>query len=349
LNKANRREYFKRLFEGYNKGYGLKEVTIKRKIRIVERFYEFIGKMDILEVRDKDVLSYIYEISRNVNKDRQLLSEKTISNYISGIKDFFSFLYKSEYILTNPAEELSEVKLGRKKNIREVFSCEEMNKFLDSIPVIDSNSQRNRAIFELMYSSGLRRGEVLKLLFEDVDFNSRTILVRCGKGGKDRYVPFSRLSLKFLVKYANEGRKEHIENITNENIKKYFFLGYNKAISGGMLSDIFRKYLKEVNLEKRGFTLHSIRHSTATHLIQGGADVRYVRELLGHEDINTTQIYLQPGIENVKKIYMTYHARENEYYDEVDAEYLTHIKELKRRLREGKIMNKKYNKKLKNY
>lgn len=338
----NRKEYFKRLFNDYNKGYGLHEKTIKRKIRTVEKFYEFIGKIDILDVRDKHILEFIYEASKGFNKDYELLSEKTISSYTSNIKDFFNFLYKSEYILINPAEGI-EVNLGKPGKIRTIFTYDEINMFLDAIPVDNSNSQRNKAIFELMYSSGLRRGEALKLLFEDINFNNRIILIREGKAGKDRYVPFSKIALKFMLKYAHDGRKDHMFSISDANLKKYFFLSYNRALSGFMLREAFNKYLKEVNLDNRGFTMHSIRHCTATHLLQSGADVRYVQELLGHEDINTTQIYLQPDLENVKKVYRTYHARENEYYEELDREYLTNIRELKKRLKEEKRKRKKDN------
>ena len=225
-----------------------------------------------------------------------------------------------------------KIKQQGDKKLKKIFTIDEINTLLDSINISDENEQRDRALLELMYSSGLRVNELFNMELENVNFESRTILVKQGKGNKDRYVPFNETALKFIVKYVNDGRKKLVKKIKDNEAKKYLFLTINGKINHKYMSKRFKKYLENCGLKDKGFTLYSIRHTTATHLLEAGAGIRYVQDLLGHECINTTQIYARPSIENVKKIYKTFHPRENEYYEEVTQEYLEHIRELREKL-----------------
>ena len=294
----------------------------------LKTFYRWLNGRDVREIREKQVFNFIkhlYSIKSQFNKP---LKQSSINSVTITIKSFFKYLYNSEYILTNPAEEIY-VKKDTSGKEKRIFTVDEISAFLDVIPVDDEDAMRDRAYFELMYSSGLRAEELSNLELDSIYFDKRMIIIKLGKGKKDRYIPFSETALKFLVRYVSVGRKYHLKNIHNENEKKYLFLSVKGKIKHSMISKRFKKYLKTCELDKKGFSLHSVRHTTATHLLEAGASIRYVQELLGHEDIKTTQGYARPSIENIKRIYKMYHPKENELYEEVTGEYLSRLRGLK--------------------
>ncbi|HPO50055.1 MAG TPA: tyrosine-type recombinase/integrase [Spirochaetota bacterium] len=175
--------------------------------------------------------------------------------------------------MTNLAQDIPAGIFGKKKAIKEIFSQNEISDFLNRIN-IDTNL-KERAMFELMYSSGLRVGEVARLKLCEIDFNERMIFIKQSKGSKDRVVPVSEVAIKFILLYASKyeitDKDENIFNITGEKISKRF-----------------KELLKEFEMDKPKLTAHSVRHTTATHLLESGADLRYVQELLGHTSIETT-------------------------------------------------------------
>ena len=213
--------------------------------------------------------------------------------------------------------------------------------FLDSVNIFNPAGQMDRNIFELMYSSGLRVSEIVNLNIGDVDLKERILAVRKGKGEKDRFVPFSEVADRFLKKYLSEARKNFLKKL-NQEYEKIVFLNENGKLKTKYVRDRFNKYLEKLKMKKKGLTLHSIRHTTATHLLEAGADVRYVAELLGHEDIETTVKYTHLKIESLKRIYKSTHPRENKYYDEVDSEYLENINLLREKLIENKKHYRRY-------
>lgn len=184
-----------------------------------------------------------------------------------------------------------------------------------------------------MYSSGLRSSELINLEAAQLNLDDRILFVKQGKGKKDRYVPFSTAALKFLLLYINKKR-----NTRND----YLFPGLNGKMNYGKLRLRFKKYLNSFGLSKKGYTMHSVRHATATHLLSHGADIRYVQELLGHEDLKTTQLYTRPEEDNIKAVYRTYHPRENEYYRELENNYINEAFALKDRLLWGEKRSAQY-------
>lgn len=258
------------------------------------------------------------------------MSAKSLQVEVSVLKGFFEWLYKSEHILINPMEDIviQQPQSGSERNI---FTEEDIAIFLDSIGIATATGQRDRALFELMYSSGFRVEEITGLKLAEVNLEERICFV-VRKGRKDGYVPFSETALKFLLKYIGDGRKWYLKKVRNPEMKDILFLNTSGKMSWKSLRTKFRKYLAGCGLADKGYVMHSIRHATATHLIAHGASIRYVQELLGHESLKTTQIYTRPTQENIKRVYRTYHPRENEYYKEVDAEYLREIENLKNRI-----------------
>jgi integrase/recombinase XerD len=192
-----------------------------------------------------------------------------------------------------------------------VFSEEEITRlrFLDGIDIHQPLGLRDRAIFELLYSSGLRASEVGKLNRGDIDLDSRMLIVRDAKSSKDRVVPISEVAHRFLSLYLGGA----------SNAQHPAFLGQKGRIGPGCVTRRFGFHLARAGLEGKGLSVHSIRHATATHLLAHGADLRYVQELLSHQSIETTVVYTNELFENLKRIYKSFHPRENALYREIDG------------------------------
>ena len=331
---------FKKAFFEYLSGCGLKESTIKRTRVDMKKFYVWLNGRDVRDITKRGIQGFLKYLSNQKSQRNRKLSDNTKRICIISIKSFFTFLFKNEYIITNPLEDIL-IRRAKDKKERKIFTQDEIGAFLDSISLDDENNQRDRALYELFYSSGLRMREAFNLEVENINFNERVLIVKQGKGGKDRYVPFSETALKFIIKYINDGRKEHLMEHRDMRFKKYLFLTHKGKVNQGVMEKRFKKHLENCGLKGKGFTMYSIRHSTATHLLENGASIRYVSELLGHESIRTTQVYTRPTVENIKKVYRTFHPRENEYYDEIDGEYLKQLNILKERLIEEKEKKRK--------
>jgi len=313
-------EYCKRIFQDYLKSNGYKENTIRGKIYCTKYFVEFLGgDKDLKEVGINEIKDFMRFLNNKTHLSKQ--SKKMI---FGAIRLLFKCLYLLEMILTNPTQDYF-IKPDGKDGIREIFTGEEMSNLLDSIEIGSEKGLSDRAMFELIYSSGLRIGEVCNIKIGDIDFTERILLIRQGKFSKDRVVPVSEVAMSFLNKHL-DGRIEREDEYVFGRIRKE------------RIRKIFRGYLKNIGIERENITVHSIRHSTATHLLEAGADLRYVQELLGHTSIETTAIYTHTPIESLKRIYKSYHPRENEYFDEISEEYFKRLRVFKE-----KIVNQKKN------
>lgn len=304
-------------YEYYLNGLNFKEKTIKRKLRVLSIFGEKSldnNNIDIRDVGEKEFLCFM-----NYLKGKKY-STGTINQSLSFLRQFFYWLYKNDLILISVADLIPFIKTTYKE--KAVFSVTEINIFLDSIPI---ESTRDKLFFELLYSSGLRKSEALNLKWKDLSVARRKFRIDQGKGGRDRYVPYSLTVAIFLKKW---------KKISFKNEESYIFSGdKNEQMGNTTIQRMFTKYLNNSGIEKKGLTIHSIRHSCATHLLEAGADVRYVSELLGHNSIETTVRYTHPSQESQRKAYKMYHPRENSYYREVDKAYMKELTTLRKRLK----------------
>ena len=297
------------LFNKYLIGKGLKNETIRRKTLEVKRFYSYLTEKMISDVRDvNDNTVEYYFIFMN----EKGLSESSKTTALCSLRDFFFALKRNDKILIDPFEKL-EISFKEKAGFKVALSEDEMNRFLKSIDTKTGYGLRDKALFEVMYIAGLRVMETVNLNIEDIDFNLNEILIRQGKGRKDRIVPIGKISKEYLEKWIKKARVWFIA----EQEKGALFV--NKE--GGRLSDntvrfLLKKYLKLAKIEKEGVSPHSIRHSCATHLIQHGADIRFVQSLLGHESIETTVTYTKVVVESLRKMHKRFHPRENEIFNE---------------------------------
>jgi integrase/recombinase XerD len=286
---------------------GLDKSTIKRKHTELKRFIVQLavkGEKVIRELTDKDLELYILSLSE------QGFSATTQMQARSMLRDFYYALATRELIVKNPME-LIEVHIREQSGIKTILSVNEMKRMLDNIDLHTGYGFRDRTMFELLYVTGMRCGEMTALMVSDIDFNANEVLIRQGKGHKDRIVPLGSVSREFLFKWIGKMRDWFVKG----DDKGLVFL--NKR--GGKLAQSTVRYrlaywLGRAGIEKEGVSPHSIRHSCATHLLEAGADIRYVQELLGHASIETTVVYTKTTVENLKKTHRMYHPRENELY-----------------------------------
>jgi integrase/recombinase XerD len=231
------------------------------------------------------------------------ISEYTQARIISGIKAFYRFLMYEDQIKEDPAQLLESPKLGRK--LPDTLNYQEIVQILESIPLGESEGHRNRAMLEILYSSGLRVSELTDLksanVYADIGF-----LRVIGKGNKERLVPIGKDALKYLKLYVEEVRNHMTPSKGHE---QFVFLNRRgKKLSRVMVFLIIKKQVEQVGLRKN-VSPHTFRHSFATHLIEGGADLRAVQEMLGHESITTTEIYTHLDRDYLRQVLNEFHPR----------------------------------------
>ena len=271
----------------------LSDNTIDGYKRDLYDFYKFVNK-SYKDVNVGDIVKYITYLNNKI-------SAKSINRHIVSIKNFFKYLERNDLIKNNPCTDITGLKTPKK--MPRVLSEEDINKLLD-IKLTDAYSYRNKAMLELMYSSGLRVSELLNLELSNIDFNMNLVRIY-GKGNKERIVPIDDIATKYLYEYINIYRNTLLKN----NVSNILFLNSR----GDKLSrQGFFKILREIALEKgikRDISPHTLRHSFATHLLDHGADLRSIQTMLGHENIETTQIYTHVSNNYIKENYNEAHPR----------------------------------------
>jgi len=235
-------------------------------------------------------------------KNGEPLSSYSQSSKLAPVKSFFRWLTREHYILFNPASELQLPKRQRKLP-RAILSLEEVENLLSQIDLNDIYGIRDRAIMEVLYSTGIRRMEVVNLKLHSIDRTWGTVFICEGKGRKDRVVPIGDRALAWVKKYQDDVRPELL---IGDDDYTLFLNQYGDKMSMDALSRKVRVYLKAANIDKPG-SCHLFRHSMATHMLENGADIRYIQELLGHAKLDTTQIYTQVSIKKLKAIHEATH------------------------------------------
>ncbi len=266
----------------------------------LSKFINFIEKQkitDLSEITHKTISAFLQQLSK------QGLSGTSAARYLSSIRGFFNYLDANGYIENDPTDRVSSAKTSRR--LPAVLSFEEINKILDQPDTTSKLGLRDRAILELFYSSGLRVSELIELKQSDLFLTDEVIRV-LGKGSKERIVPIGNSAIEWLEKYLTKSRPL-LEKKTKS--KNYIFLNTRGSRLSRMgIWKIVEKYSTEAGIEKEVHP-HTFRHSFATHLLEGGADLRSVQEMLGHSDISTTQIYTHIDREYIKQVHKDFHPR----------------------------------------
>lgn len=284
-------EYMQNYLDYLQDERGLSKNTIASYENDLHTFHEYLKK---------DSLNCTEEIIRTFLKEMNEKKATTASHYLTVLKSYYSFLVEEEKIQKNPCENFIAPKIEKK--LPHYLTMEEVDKLLD-IPLNNAYDYRNKAMLELLYATGMRVSEMINLKIQDIDFAEDFVHVE-GKGDKTRIIPINDTSKEYLLKYMQEYRGCLLKNSSSE----YIFINNRKTkITRQGFFKILKALCKEKHIEKE-VSPHTLRHSFATHLLNNGADLRIVQELLGHSDISTTQIYTHISNEKKANDYQ-YHPR----------------------------------------
>jgi len=262
--------------------------------------------MDFFRFLSTKGISSLQEVDKHTLRDylsqvmEQGLAKASIARKLSAIRSFYRYLLREEIISTSPVATTSSPKLDQR--LPSFLTTEEMVQLLETPDLSNPVGQRDQALMELLYASGLRVSELVKLNLEQVDLDSREIRV-WGKGSKERMVLMGKPAAGALSTYLSRGRP----TLLGKNRSSALFLNrYGKRLPERRVQKILDKYASIAGINKRVHP-HLLRHTFATHLLDGGADLRVVQELLGHADLSSTQIYTHVSKSQARKVYLSAH------------------------------------------
>ena len=266
-------------------------------IRKLQAYCDFqIPKLDLVQLERKNIEDFFAYLIENFS-----IQESTQARILSGLKTFFNFLVYQNYTSQNVAELIDAPKLSRK--LPDTLSFEEIDKLINSIDVSTEQGTRDRAILEVLYSCGLRITELLNLKLSEIQLDVEIVKV-IGKGNKERIVPIGSDAIKYLRIYLVNYRNKRM---ISDEFKDFVFLN----LKGTPLSriSVFNMIKKQASLTglRKSISPHTFRHSFATHLVEGGADLRAVQEMLGHVSITTTEIYTHLDNQFLRKTIEQFH------------------------------------------
>ena len=281
---------------------GLANNSIESYLRDISRFFSFLKvdlKMDVINIKDISK-EHLLKYFKKINIDG--LSKRTQARYIASLKSYFRFLIREAVIKKDPTDIIDTPK--KDKKLPDFLSIDEIEKLLQSVDITKKLGYRDRTMLEITYGAGLRVSELLSLRTEDI--NLELGFIRCyGKGNKERIIPIGEIALDFLNIYLANIRPKLLGNMKT---KELFLNSRGKSMSRQGFFKILLSYGNKAGIKKH-LSPHTLRHSFATHLLENGADLRSVQEMLGHSDISTTEIYTHLSMKQIKKVYDKTHPR----------------------------------------
>jgi len=266
----------------------------------LNKFLQYAADDGITDLNDisASLISKYFQIQRKVG-----LGSTTSARYLSSLNGFYKFLIDNKYVTANPMDKIPSAKISR--NLPLVLSFYEIEKILDCPDTGNKLGLRDKAVLETLYSCGLRVSELINLKNSDLFFSEEVIRV-LGKGNKERIVPIGSSAVSWINEYLQKSRPLMESKAKSGNI--VFLNSRGTKLSRMSVWKIVDRYSKEAGVEKEVHP-HTFRHSFATHLLEGGADLRAVQEMLGHSDISTTQIYTHIDREYIKQMHRDFHPR----------------------------------------
>lgn len=272
---------------------GLSKNTVDGYYRDLVAFFEYVKKT-YKKIEKKDITNYIMYISKDKNS-------KTVNRHIVSIRNYFKYLSRNGLISDNPCDDIVGLKMP--KTVPHVLNEDEINKLLD-IKCENALDYRNKAMLELMYATGLRVSELVSIEYSNIDFENSIIRIN-GKGKKERIIPLGEVASYYLKVYLSDYRSKLLKRNTYNQV---FLNNHGKPITRQGFNYILENIRELTGIEKE-ITPHVLRHSFATHLLEGGADIRSIQEMLGHENISTTNIYTEVVNDVLRSNYEMYHNR----------------------------------------
>lgn len=282
-----------------DKELGYSKDTINSYANDLEDLEIFLANngFNYLELNKDNIRLYLKKL------DSDGLTNKTIARKLSSFRTFYRYLLDLSKVKENIFKTIKNPKIEKK--LPDYLNYEEINKILDSLDVKTSIEIRNRLLIELMYATGLRLSEVANLKINDFHYNDQSIKV-LGKGKKERYVYYGDYAKKYLEMYLDNAREEMLKNKSSD----YLFINrFGDRLHEESIEKIVASSVKKICL-KHKISPHTLRHTFATHLLNNGADIRTVQELLGHSSLATTEIYTHLSNDRIKEVYLKTHPRE---------------------------------------
>jgi integrase/recombinase XerD len=279
---------------------GLSINTIDSYSRDIKKLIKYLEENEItispIAIKQDEIQEFIYTTSKLINARSQ-------ARLISGLRNFFNYLVFEEYRKENPIDLIETPKIGRK--LPDTLAIEEIDLLISVIDLSEPQGERNRTILETLYSCGLRVSELINLKISNLFFDEGFIQV-IGKGNKQRFVPINIHTQKFILLYINNIRT-HIT--ISKGFEDYVFLNRRgKNLTRVMIFTIIKNLTVKAGIKKK-ISPHTFRHSFATHLLERGADLRAIQQMLGHESITTTEIYMHLDKSFLKQVMNSYHPR----------------------------------------
>lgn len=279
---------------------GLAAHSISNYKRDVRKLAVYLEAHSITEtpaaIERAEIEAFIYESAKMINPRSQ-------ARLISGLRSFFDYMIFEGYRKDNPMELIESPKLGRK--LPDTLSVEEIDTLISTIDLSTAEGERNRALLETLYGCGLRVSELVSLKLSDLFFDEQFIKVT-GKGNKQRFVPVSRHTQRYINLYVREIRP-HVA--VQKGHEDYVFLNRRgRQLSRAMIFTIIKQLGEKAGVSKN-ISPHTFRHSFATHLLENGADLRAIQQMLGHESITTTEIYMHVDRSHLQGVLQKYHPR----------------------------------------
>jgi len=272
--------------------------TLQSYKRDIEQYISYLKGINLNNIANTNKTTIITYLLHLKKKGR---ATSTISRNLASIRSFYQYLTKNKYIDKDPTTELESPKVEKK--LPQILSTKEVELLLEQPKCVDLKGYRDKAMLELLYATGIRVSELISLDISDVNFQMG--FIRCSKGSRERMIPIGSIALNALQQYVNKARKLLISRSGEQAL----FVNIN----GGRLTrqgfwKIIKQYKNQAKINK-DITPHTLRHSFAAHLLENGADLRSIQEMLGHSDISSTQIYAQLAKNKIREVYKKTHPR----------------------------------------
>lgn len=272
--------------------------TLQSYRRDIEQYFNYLREIKLQNISNSNKTTVITYLMYLQKKGR---ATSTISRNLASIRSFYQYITKNKLIEQDPTAELESPKVEKK--LPQILSPEEVELLLEQPQCVDLKGYRDKAMLELLYATGIRVTELIQLDMQDI--NMELAYIKCNKGSRERMIPVGSMAISALKEYLNKSRPLLIQNAEE--------LALFVNINGGRLTrqgfwKIIKQYKNQARINK-DITPHTLRHSFAAHLLENGADLRSIQEMLGHSDISSTQIYAQIAKNRIKEVYKKTHPR----------------------------------------
>ena len=270
-------------------------MSYQRDLKKMESFLSDRGIREVRDIREIDLEGYLDYM------ERENFASSTISRSVASMRAFFQYLFKERKIEKDPTDNLKPPKVEKK--MPEILTVEEVDNLLKQPDLTTPKGIRDKAMLELLYATGMRVSELIHLKTQDVNLQFGYVV--CHENGKERIIPIGNVSRDALLLYMEKARKVFVKDSSETAL---FTNCSGKAMSRQGFWKVLKSYADDAGI-KRDITPHTLRHSFAVHMLQNGADIKSVQEMLGHSDISTTQVYLSMNMSKMRDVYMKAHPR----------------------------------------